>query len=111
MISALLLASGLVSGIATNQIRGEDEAVRQIIAWSDPVIWSSGILLAWLLAAMGFNLLYRPARQGRKVAYLVVASFLFLVLELGIVWWAGHATSSAAADRDSANRPAWKVQP
>ena len=88
----VLLAIGLISGIAINRFRrwGRTE---QVIAWSDPVIWSSGILFAWLLAATTFNLFYRPAGQGRKVAYLVVASFLFLVLELGIVWWAGHATN------------------
>ena len=45
---------------------------------------------------MTFNLFYRPAREGRKVAYLVVTSFLFLMLELAIVWWAGHATVSQA---------------
>jgi ABC-type uncharacterized transport system permease subunit len=91
LVSTMLLAVGLVSGIAINQVGSEGAARSGVIAWSDPVIWSSGILFAWLLAVITFNLFYRPARRGRKVAYLVVASFLFLVLELGIVWWAGHA--------------------
>lgn len=110
VISAALLAIGLVSGIATNQIEAENQS-GQIIAWSDPVIWTSGILFAWLLVATGFNLMYRPARQGRKVAYLVVASFLFLVLELGIVWWVGHATPSEPpglpAEKISLIYPMW----
>jgi ABC-type uncharacterized transport system permease subunit len=97
VISAGLLAIGLISGIAINQVNAAGTDRAGTIAWSDPVIWSSGILFGWLLAATVFNLFYRPARRGRKVAYLVVASFLFLVLELGIVWWAGHATTKANA--------------
>ena len=32
-----------------------------------------------------FESVYKPARQGRKVAYLTLASFVFLALVLGIV--------------------------
>ncbi len=96
VVSAILLGAGLVSGLVVNLINNrtaEDAGAvaAHVVPWNDPVVWSSGILFLWLLAALLFNLLYRPARQGRKVAYLVVASFLFLVLELGIVLWAGHA--------------------
>jgi hypothetical protein len=35
-----------------------------------------------MLAAAVFSVVYRPARQGRKVAYLTVASFLFLAAVL-----------------------------
>ena len=95
IISTVLLAIGLVSGIAINWINQSEGAVSSggVIAWSNPVIWSSGILFSWLLLVSVFNFCYQPARQGRKVAYLVIASFLFLVLELAIVWWAGHATT------------------
>ena len=96
VMSTILLAIGLVSGIAINLIQraasGETGAVGTI-AWSSPVVWSSAILFLWLLIVSIFNVCYRPARHGRKVAYLVVTSFLFLVLELGIVWWTGHATT------------------
>ncbi len=99
IISTVLLAGGLVSGIALNlinQAHGNDGFARGTIAWSDPVVWSSGVLFFWLLASAIFNACYRPARHGRKVAYLVMASFLFLVLELGIVWWVGHAVSESS---------------
>lgn len=96
VVSAVFLAIGLMSGIAINQVGAVGSVTPGPLPWSDPVVWSSGILFAWLLAAMTFNMFYRPARQGRKVAYLVVASFLFLMLELAIVWWAGHATASQA---------------
>lgn len=86
VISSVLLGIGLLSGIVLNLIRS------QVVAWTDPVVWSSGVLFLWLATALTFNFIYKPARRGRKVAYLVVASFLFLALELGIVLFAEHAT-------------------
>ena len=65
-----------------NLVNRQHQAQRYL-PWNDPVIWSSGLLLIWLLAAASFSLFYRPARQGRKVAYLTVASFVFLVLAHG----------------------------
>ena len=98
--STLLLGGGLISGIALNLVNqaANHEVSTGTIAWSDPVVWSSGVLFFWLLAAALFNVFYRPARQGRKVAYLVMTSFLFLVLELGIVWWVGHAVDDPVSD-------------
>lgn len=97
VISTFLLAIGLISGIAINWTNQTDGALSGggTIAWSNPVIWSSGILFSWLLLVSIFSFCYQPSRQGRKVAYLVIASFLFLVLELAIVWWVGHATASS----------------
>lgn len=98
VVSTILLAVGLISGIAINLIRQKSGVSDSAgaIAWTDPVVWSSGILFSWLLAVSVFNFCYQPARQGRKVAYLVMTSFVFLVLELAIVWWVGHATSDPA---------------
>lgn len=106
IVSVVLLGIGFVSGIAINLIKrpaGDEIASAGTIAWSDPVIWSSSILFGWLLISLIVNLLYRPARQGRKVAYIVVTCALFLMLELGIVWWSGHATADqvSAALRSS----------
>lgn len=96
LTSAALLGMGLLSGLMINLAgpRSELPGRSGTVAWSDPVIWTSGILFLWLFAAALFSLVYRPARQGRKVAYLVVASFLFLVLELGLVWWWGHGSTA-----------------
>jgi hypothetical protein len=52
------------------------------VPWTDPVIWSTAVMFGWLLAAAIFSAVYRPARSGRKVAYLTVASFVFLALSL-----------------------------
>jgi hypothetical protein len=104
-ISAALLAAGLISGLALNVNRDNVNA----IPWSDPVIWSSAVLFGWLLAASLFSLFYKPARQGRKVAYLVLASFLFLILELGIVWMAGHASGERESAQVSSDRSTGSV--
>jgi ABC-type uncharacterized transport system permease subunit len=95
LTSAVLLGIGLMSGviIAQSPLRetSGEPATGGGSLWWDPVVWTSAILFAWLVLATTFSLCYRPARQGRKVAYLVMASFLFLMLELLIVWWMGHA--------------------
>jgi ABC-type uncharacterized transport system permease subunit len=77
VVAAILLATGVLSGIALNARGGE-------VPWSDPVVWSSGLLLLWLAAAMIFNAVYRPSRQGRKIAYLTLVSALFLLLVLAV---------------------------
>lgn len=83
VLSSFLLAGGLLSGIVLNLVKhGQRESS---LPWSDPVVWTSGILLVWLLVVSVFGVLYKPARQGRKVAYLTVASFIFLAMVLGIM--------------------------
>jgi hypothetical protein len=50
--------------------------------WTDPVVVSLAAMMLWLVAAEVFRLVYPAARQGRKVAYLTLASFVFLVIAL-----------------------------
>ena len=87
-LSTGLLAVGLVSGVAMNLISKPNAAGR--IAWTDPVILSSSVLFLWLIVVMIFEWLYRPARQGQKVAYLTLASFVFLALALSFVLFGTH---------------------
>ena len=84
VVSAVLLAGGLLSGIVLNAIR-HVAGGPTLLPWTDPAVWTSGILFLWLVAVLVFNGLYRPARQGNKVAYLTVANFAFLCLVLAIV--------------------------
>jgi hypothetical protein len=102
ILSSFLLAGGLLSGIILNLVKHSQR--ESALPWSDPVVWTSGILLLWLLVVSIFNAVYKPARQGRKVAYLTVASFIFLALVLGIMLsgrtqHAGVKPSSQAAGR------------
>lgn len=80
VISSLLLLAGIAAGTVFNIVK-QQEAV----PWTDRTVLISWVLVAWLVAALLFNGVYRPARQGRKVAYLTVASFVVLMLVLGIV--------------------------
>jgi hypothetical protein len=79
ILSALLVGVGFLAGIILNLLSHTGGGA---LAWSDPVIWSSALMFIWLLTAALFNVVYRPARRGRKVAYLTVVSFGFLVVAL-----------------------------
>jgi ABC-type uncharacterized transport system permease subunit len=81
ILSALLIGIGFLAGLLLNQT---GRLAGQAVPWSDPVIWSSALMLAWLVSAAVFNVVYRPARRGRKVAYLTVVSFGFLALSLAM---------------------------
>jgi hypothetical protein len=79
-LSAVLIllgfASGLVMSLASH--RGE----KAYALWSDPVVLSLAAMLLWLVIAEIFRLVYPAARRGRKVAYLTLASFIFLIIAL-----------------------------
>lgn len=81
VVSMLLVGVGVVGGLVRNYLQRTSSGG---LRWSDPTIWSSAVLLGWLVLAVAFNALYRPSREGRKVAYLTVASFGFLVLTLAV---------------------------
>lgn len=113
-ISLLALLIGVVSGSVLNVInhgRNVDD-----VPWTDPVVLSSVVTLAWLLVAATFSLVYRPARQGRKIAYLTLASFIFLVVSLGVSLLLnshhGRAEKSAGAragaEHQSSEFSAWR---
>jgi ABC-type uncharacterized transport system permease subunit len=82
VVSTLMMGVGLVSGILLNVInyRRHD----RVLPWNDPLVLATLGMFAWLLAAVVFGAIYRPARRGRKVAYLTLASFVFLVIALRI---------------------------
>jgi ABC-type uncharacterized transport system permease subunit len=79
-ISAFLIALGFASGLvmAVTKHRGDTSYA----LWRDPVVVSLAAMLAWLVIAEVFRLVYPAARRGRKVAYLTLASFVFLVIAL-----------------------------
>jgi ABC-type uncharacterized transport system permease subunit len=79
-ISAVLIALGFASGLVMSVAMHRDQ--RAYVLWSDPVVLSLAAMLVWLVAAEVFRLVYPAARRGRKVAYLTLASFVFLVIAL-----------------------------
>ena len=92
VVSTCLLAVGLISGVVLNLSQRKEPGTG--VELTDPVVLSSGVLFAWLLAITLFEWWYRPARQGSKVAYLTLASFVFLCLALFFVLFGQHATQA-----------------
>lgn len=88
LVSSFLLGLGVLSGVVINLV--DQDRPDAVIQWYDPVVWTSVLMFAWLVAAVLFSLFYKPARYGRKVAYLVVASFLFLIMALTVALSAQH---------------------
>ncbi len=79
-LSAVLVALGFVSGVVMSVVIHRSEATYAL--WTDPVVLSLAAMLLWLIAAEAFRFVYPAARGGRKVAYLTLASFVFLVIAL-----------------------------
>ncbi|MCA9168691.1 MAG: cytochrome c biogenesis protein CcsA [Planctomycetales bacterium] len=98
MASVGLLGLGLISGVLLNLVR---RGTQHTIPWSDPVVIASLVWLVWLVAVILFHTFYRPARQGRKVAYMTVAGFVFLGMVIGVMRWMPSQHS-----RDVENTPA-----
>lgn len=89
LTSCILLLVGLLSGVLLNWRQGEEAS----LMWTDPVVWPSGVLLIWLIAALTFNAVYKPARQGHKITYLTFASFVFLGFVLSMILMGGHSAT------------------
>lgn len=79
-VAVVTLGVGILSGIVLNLISKSGH-----VPWSDPVVLSTLGMFAWLVITCGIGLFSRTAREGRKVAYLTILSFLFLVLALLMV--------------------------
>jgi ABC-type uncharacterized transport system permease subunit len=82
--ATVMMCGGFLTGVITRLAqRGHLER----FSWTDPVVISLAAMTLWLLAAEAFRLLYPAARQGRKVAYLTMAAFVFLLLVFAAVMW------------------------
>ncbi|MEX0677799.1 MAG: hypothetical protein WD063_12030 [Pirellulales bacterium] len=103
ILSALLIGVGFLAGIILNLL---ERAEGGALEWSDPVIWSSALMFVWLSTAAVFNVVYRPARRGRKVAYLTVVSFGFLVVALAMFLLVDSGHGAARRREDARLQPA-----
>jgi hypothetical protein len=77
LASMLLVGVAVASGIVLNLLQTSPGAL-----WRDPVVWVTLAMFGWLLLHVVLGAFYRPIRQGRKVAYLTLVSFVFLVIVL-----------------------------
>ena len=77
LASMLLVGIAVASGIVLNLLKKNPG-----VLWKDPVVWVTVAMFGGLLLHVIIGAFYRPIRQGRKVAYLTLVSFLFLVFAL-----------------------------
>jgi ABC-type uncharacterized transport system permease subunit len=99
-LSALLIAFGFISGIVMAIAAHRDESAYHL--WTDPVVLSLAAMLAWLVGAEVFRLVYPAARRGRKVAYLTLASFVFLVIAIASFMLLDNVHGNNASDSGAA---------
>ena len=89
-IAMLLLGIGILAGIILNMIYIRSDGTK--LGWTDPVVLATVLMFCWLTISGGVSALYKPAREGRKVAYLTVLSFIFLIglLTIGFLFDTDH---------------------
>ncbi len=90
VVSTIAVGLGLFSGVVMNLNRWGH------VAWNEGGVILSGVLFVWLVVAMAFEFFYLPARQGRKIVYLTLASFGFLVLAMIAVLSSDHGRAEVS---------------
>jgi hypothetical protein len=106
----LLIGGGFAAGLMLALVksgRGHD------VRWSDPAIWTTALVLVWLIVAVTFNAAYKPARHGRKTAYLAVFSFVLMSIVLAVFLLADKehgAARKAEGGRREAEQPFGAMQ-
>ncbi len=81
--ATLFVVGGFLTGVLTQLSQDDNER----LSWTNPVVLSLTLMTAWLLVAEVFRMVYPAARHGRKVAFLTVAAFVFLLLVFASVMW------------------------
>ncbi len=77
-----MLGIGVLGGMVLNSI--DHRPTQDRLPLYDPLVLSTLMMFIWLLAAVIISHVYKPARQGRKVVYLTLISFVFLVAALAL---------------------------
>jgi ABC-type uncharacterized transport system permease subunit len=80
--ATVLVGGGFFTGVISRLAHAGE---KNFIPWSDPIVLSLAAMLIWLVVAELFRLVYPAARRGRKVAYLTVAAFVFLLFVLVVM--------------------------
>jgi len=104
-IALLMLGAGILSGMILNLIHFGPEAER--LPWHDPVVLSTLVMFGWLVASAGIGVFYKPAREGHKVAFFTVFSFVFLVIALALVLF---GNTKHGGPRDQRGKPRRSVE-
>lgn len=89
--STIAVAIGVLAGVVMNLNQWGN------VPWTASGVGLPLVLLTWLVVATAVEFFYRPARQGRKIVYLTLASFGFLVLAMYGVMSSGHGRNTGDA--------------
>lgn len=89
VVSTIAVAIGVLAGVVMNLNQWGN------VPWSEGGVVLPLVLFGWLVAATSVEFFYRPAREGRKIVYLTLASFGFLVLAMYGVLSSEHGRNSA----------------
>lgn len=81
-VAMLFMGVGIMAGVILNMIYTRSEGKQ--LDWSDPVVPATLFMFCWLVLSGGVSAFYKPVREGRKVAYLTVLTFIFLICLLAI---------------------------
>jgi len=106
VVSMLTLGVGVLSGMNLMLINYRRQ--QSTLPWNDPLVLATLGMFAWLLASVVVGSLYRPVRAGRKVAYLTVASFVFLVVTLSAMLFMNTQHGGSSGQR-AAGSGQWVV--
>lgn len=82
-LAVVMLAIGIFSGVFLNAI--QDPLAQKRLPWTDPMVAVTSLMFVWLATSLGVGLVYPPLREGRRVVFLTVVSFLFVVVVLIVV--------------------------
>ncbi len=106
VVSMVFLGVGVLSGAILNVIHRGNQ-----VPWHDPLVITTVLMLAWLVGAVMLSVLCRPVRHGRKVVYLTVFSFVFLVIALAI--WLFSETQHVGGQQGAEGKAAvvWAPRP
>jgi len=94
--STAAVGVGFLSGVVMNWNRWGE------VGGTDSGIILSAVLFVWLASATTVEFLYAPASRGRKVAYLTLASFGFLVLAMTGLLASSHGQTKETPPVESA---------
>jgi ABC-type uncharacterized transport system permease subunit len=109
VVSMFTLGLGVLSGVVLNRLGSPDRAAG--VPWYDPVVLSTHLMFAWLLIAVLVGWFYKPARQGRRVAYFTLVGFVFLAIALTIglfvdtQHWGGNSQDRQQQSPPTAHSP------
>lgn len=102
-VSILMLAIGIFTGIVLNGLLIKDS--RPGVSVFDPMIIGTITMFLFLLVFFAILAFHRPGREGRRIAALTLAAFLFLVFIFVFgAWFRGQHwqnTSVSPSEADS----------